>query len=118
LAAELLGALLLTLAVELPVAALLGLRSRRALTAVVAVNLLTNPALNLALVLLSIGGVRAGTPMSWLTVALLEVVAFVIEWLLLARVLGVSRRRMWRTVLAMNVASFAVGLAVFGVRGR
>ena len=118
LLADLVGALLLTLAVELPVAALLGLRSRRALMAVTAVNMLTNPLLNLALLLLSIGGLRAGTPASWLAVGLLEGLALMTEWLVLASVLDESRRRLFGIVLAMNAASFTVGLAVLGVPVR
>ena len=100
----------------MPVAAALGLRSRRALGAVVCVNLVTNPALNLAAIAvadLAGGGVRAS---SWWLPALLvaELVVTVVEWLLLRWALG-GGARLAATVVLMNAASFTVGLAIWGV---
>lgn len=109
-------ALLLTLAVELPVAALLGLRNSRALLAVVAVNLLTNPALNLALIALALSGRGVGAAGA-LALCALEIAAVSAEWVLLLAVLGGSRRRTLGVAIAMNAASFAAGLLVFGKPG-
>jgi hypothetical protein len=113
----LLAALAPTLAVELPVAALLGLRSTRALAAVAAVNLLTNPTLNLILLALFGGtGLGAASAAFWPTLAALEVAAVIVEWRLLLWVLGGSPRRLLLVCAALNASSFAVGLAAAALR--
>lgn len=113
-------ALALTIAVELPVAALLGLRSRRAMAAVALVSVVTNPPLNLALFALALASpaFAEDTVGYWIAVATLEVAAVLAEWRLLLWVLGGSSRRMLGVSVAMNVASFGAGLALaFAVAG-
>ncbi|HET6494828.1 MAG TPA: hypothetical protein VFH61_05630 [Thermoleophilia bacterium] len=99
-------ALALTLAVELPVAVLFGLRSRPQILAVVYVNLLTNPALNLIA-----DAVWSATPSAYMpTFVVLEVVVVMVEWRVLHWAIGGCSRRLLLLAAAMNAASVAVGL--------
>lgn len=114
-------ALALTIAIEVPVAALLGLRSRREISAVALVSVVTNPPLNLALfaIALAVPTFAENAVAYWLVVAALEVAAVIAEWRLLLWVLGGESRRMLGVSAAMNVASFGAGLALaFAVSGR
>lgn len=103
-------ALVFTLVVEVPVAWLRGLRGRRALTAVVLVNLITNPLLNYVLLVAS---QLASIRIYWVVAAILEVAVVLVEWRLLLWALGGSSRRMLLTSVLMNAASFGVGFALF-----
>ena len=109
-ALRLIGSLLLTLAVELPVAWLLGFRSRRELLAVTLVNVVTNPPLVLVLVGIDALAVGQDATLFVPLVAVLEVATVVIEWFLLRW----ATRRSWRDALKVsfwaNAASFVVGL--------
>jgi hypothetical protein len=99
-------ALALTLAVELPVAVLFGLRSRPQVLAVVYVNLLTNPALNLI-----INAVWFTAPSAYVpTLVVLEMVVIVVEWRVLLWAIGGRSRHLLALAAAMNAASVAVGL--------
>lgn len=114
------AALALTIAIEVTVAALLGLRSRRAVASVALVSVVTNPPLNLALLALALASpaFAENTVGYWFAVAALEVAAVLAEWRLLLWVLGGSPRRMLGVSAAMNAASFGAGLALaFAVPG-
>ena len=102
-------ALALTLLIEVPVAWLRGLKGRRALGAVVLVNVITNPAINYVLLVV---GRLASNRVYWVAVAVLEVLVVLAEWRLLLWVLGGSPRRLLVTSALMNAASFTVGLGV------
>jgi len=113
-ALQLLAALALTEAVELSLAALLGLRTRRALATVALINLLTNPVLNYLGWLLARFGDwpgRAATAIPVLLAA--EAVVVIVEWRLLLWVLGGSPRRMLLVSLALNAASAGAGLVLW-----
>jgi len=105
-----LTALALTLAVEVGVAFLFGLRGKRELGAVVAVNIITNPLLNYFVV--------AGayfhliSPNSAL-ILLLEVFVVLVEWRLLVYALREDSKRMFALSALMNAASFVVGILFF-----
>ena len=101
----------LTLAVELPVAAALGLRSGRALAAVACVSLLTNPLLNFGGLLLAQAKDWSATPATALAVLVpAEIAVVLVEWRLLLWALGGSPRRMLVVSAAMNAASALAGL--------
>ena len=97
----------------MPVAFALGLRTRLAVLAVVCVNLITNPPLNLAS--------YANTPWRWqssllaasLVLISSEVGVTILEWRLLAWALDVDRRRLLVACFAMNAASALAGVALF-----
>jgi hypothetical protein len=104
----------LTLVVELPVAAALGLRSRRALAAVACVSLLTNPLLNYAGLLLAQVVDWPATPASALGFIIpAEIVVVVVEWRLLVWALGGDPRRLLLISAAMNAASALAGLVLW-----
>ncbi len=110
-ALQLLAALALTEAVELTVAALLGLRTRRALATVALVNLVTDPVLNYLGWLLARFGEWAAAPATAIPVLLAaEAVVVLVEWRLLLWVLGGASRRMLLVSLALNAASAGAGL--------
>jgi hypothetical protein len=129
----LLPALVGTLAVELPVAALFRV-SRRGLLAVLFVNLVTNTLFNA--VLFGLYGVEmlmrdaylyrgrpmsqqlmalASSPVHWLTLVALEIAIVLVEWGLLAWALrgtAGSRRRLFALSLCMNATSAIIGVVV------
>lgn len=98
----------------MPVAALLGLRTRTALLAVTLINVVTNPALSYALLVARHAFGWDGHALALPLLALLvgEVLVVVAEWRLLLWALGGNRQRMFTVALAMNVASACIGLVV------
>ena len=102
-------ALLLTIAVEAGVAWLLGLRTRRGMLAVVAINTLTHPLLNYAILVLGF----LGSDLTLRTILLLEALVVVVEWRLLAYACGLPNVRSFMLSLAMNAASFFAGVLLF-----
>ena len=96
--------LALTLAVEVPVAALWGLRRRDLLLAAL-VNVLTNPAVVL---------LHALFPAPWLTLTL-EAAAVGAEGFCYRR-FGAAVRRPWLLALAANALSFSLGLLLKWIR--
>jgi len=110
-ALQLLAALALTEAVELTMAALLGLRTRRALATVALINLVTNPVLSfLAWLLARFVDWAGGTATAIPVLLAAETVVVLVEWRLLLWVLGGASRRMLLVSLALNAASAGVGL--------
>ena len=113
--------LALTLAVELPVAAALGLRRKLELAAVVCVNLITNPIL-VWLVYAASALNNADWPYDypWSVSPLLSAVVFVgleavvvvVEWRLLVWALKKPSRQMLWVSIAMNAASAVAGVAL------
>jgi hypothetical protein len=102
--------------VELPVAAALGLRARRSLLVVASVSLVTNPLLNwLGWVLATQWDWAAGVGSAAAFLVPAEVVVVLVEWRLLAWVLGGSSRRLLLVSAAMNAASALAGILVFWV---
>jgi len=104
-------ALAVTLAVEVPLVtlALVGLWRvplRRAVTAAVAVNLATHPVLWWSL--------APWTDRPWYPAAVVvaEILACVVEFALLARVLGTDRRLLAVLCVGVNAASLAAGLFI------
>jgi hypothetical protein len=109
LVAYYLAALLLTIDLELPVAALTGLRKAKELLAVALVSVFTHPILSLALVLLPSDLSR----WALLTcILLLELAVVLAEWKLLVYALR-REDRMLATTVAMNVVSFLGGTVLF-----
>jgi hypothetical protein len=106
--------LALTVVVELPVAALLGLRTKLALAAVVAVSLVTNPVLNYAgLLLAQVMDWGQSAPLALVVVAVGEIVVVIVEWRLLVWALGGSQRHLLMIAALMNAASALVGLVLW-----
>lgn len=102
-------ALLLTLIIEAGVAYLLGFRTGRFLTALAAINVITNPALNYLLLVLA----YLGTDISLARVILLEILVVVIEWQLLVYVFRSPKGRFLLLSIVANAASFFIGWLLF-----
>lgn len=105
-----------TLLFELPVAALFRV-GRRGLAAVVLINLITNPLLNLALLVIVLtAGLGFGTRLIAAgSVPLLEAAVVIAEWRLLVWALcgmAGSSRRMLAMSVAMNLASVLGGIVL------
>jgi RsiW-degrading membrane proteinase PrsW (M82 family) len=115
-AAGFLAPLGITLAVELMVATLSGLRSRRELAVVAWMNVLTNPLLVYLFSLSAVLGALWQTPASRILVAsVLEIAVVVVEWRVMRWALELrSGRALWLSI-AMNAASIAAGLALAGI---
>ena len=103
---EYLPAFASTLAIELGVAVFLGFWSRRELLAVILVNLVTHPLLNLSLWIISWKNLL---PLDWPILIVFEVAVFLAEWVMLARWLRLSARRAAAVSFAMNATSALVG---------
>ena len=104
-------ALLLTLAIEGGVAWLLGLRTCQFLLAVTMINMITNPILNLLLLVLA----YLGMEVTLLPVVLLEVLVVLAEWQLLVYVFGDPKGRFFVLSLLVNAASFLAGILFFWI---
>lgn len=102
-----------TIAVESAAAALLGLRSVREQGVVAAMNAMTNPPLVFLLLLSARIGMRGPVP-----VAVLECAVVLVEWRVLRRALCDRVERPLAVSLALNAASFGVGLGLAAVFPR
>lgn len=102
-------ALLLTISVEGCVAYLLGLRSRQSMLAVLAINVLTQPALNYLLLVLAYLNVNV----TFMLIVVLEILVVIIEWRLLVYIFRAPRGRFLAVSLLGNALSFLIGLLFF-----
>jgi hypothetical protein len=102
-------ALFLTVVVETGIALLFGLRSRKEVTVVACINLITNPVLNCLLLVLAYVNQKPDL----LLLLILEACVVVIEWMMLRRYLRLNGRTMGILSLTMNTASFLAGLLIF-----
>jgi len=114
------ASLILTLAVEVPVAAMMGLRRRREIAAVVCVSLITNPVLIWLTYSLGVLQYELGLapweahPLRFpLVVAVLEVVVVLVEWRLLTWALAKPSRQMLLVSAVTNAASVLVGVLLY-----
>lgn len=109
---RLVWALLLTLAAELCMALLLGLRSKTDLLLIAGVNLVTNPALNIALALVRTYAGGAFVP----ALILLEIAVVFGEFAIYKNGLRFEKIKPLLFSLILNAVSFGTGLAAAAVR--
>ena len=107
------ASLLLTLAVELPLAFLLKVRGGKNLLIVVLVNLLTNPVVNYCYYW-ALRFFAADSIYTILFLAFLELAAVLTEFLFYKLLLSYDRLGKLKLSLLLNAASFAAGLLVSG----
>jgi hypothetical protein len=100
----------LTIAVELIVFVAFGFRHPRAIGTAVLINLISHPLLFYGLY---INSIFIAFHVTELTIAIIEALVILVEWILLCFVLGIGRTRLLATSLSMNLASFISGLIVF-----
>jgi len=104
-------ALVFTLAIELVVAAFYS-RKRRFLVAVILVNLITNPLMNLFLYFNALAGVFS---QSLMLILLLEAAVVLAEAGFFVWVRIGSKKKMLLLSFAINACSFAGGILLFGL---
>ena len=103
-------ALILTIVIEVIIAWLFGLRSKRELLTVLLINVITNPLLNY---LITVNGYFHLVSRTNLLILCLEVVVVLVEWRLLVWVLRQKVKKMLVLSVAMNAASYLAGLLIF-----
>ena len=103
-------ALILTIAIEVSIAWLFGLRSKTELWAVVLINVITNPLLNYFIM---VNGNFHLISQTNALVLCLEAVIVLVEWRLLVWVLRQGVKKMLLLSFVMNTCSYLVGLLIF-----
>ena len=103
-----------TLAIELGVAYLLGFREKHQLLAVTLVNFVTHPSIHFIMLL--------AVFFKWMPINLpfiltLELMVFLVEWVLLAYALRMKPAKACMLSLSMNLASYLFGLVLQVVAG-
>jgi hypothetical protein len=102
--------LIFTVLVEISVAFCLGYKNKQALSAVVLVNLITNPSLSLGEYICS----RLGTvTINAITILCSEALIVIVEWGLLKFALRQRAGRLFILSLSMNTASYFGGTLFF-----
>jgi hypothetical protein len=103
-------ALILTMAIEVGIAWLFRLRSKKELLTVILINVITNPLLNYLILLNSHFHLIDQTNVIILA---LEVCVCLAEWRLLLWALRQGAKKMLVLSLTMNACSYAAGLLIF-----
>jgi len=103
-------ALILTLVIEVSVAWLFGLRTKKEFWTVILINVITNPLLNY---LITVNGYFHLVSQTNAFILCLEVVIVLVEWRLLVWVLRQSVKKMLVLSVVMNAASYLAGLLIF-----
>ena len=111
---QLAAALGLTIVIELAVVWVLGGRTADELGAVALVNVMTNPALNVAMLVVRLAapptlGPALVTYGQWAFLGVAEIVVVLVEWRLLAWALRADSRTWLVRSAAMNATSFVLG---------
>ncbi len=101
--------LLLTITIEGGVVYLLGFRKSQYMLAVVVINIITHPALNYLILVFGYLGIQV----TYLLIAILEMLVVVVEWQLLVYMFRGSKGRFLITSLLANAASFFIGVLLF-----
>jgi hypothetical protein len=101
-------AFLLTIVLEVAVAALLGYRRRAEIACVVLVNVFSHP---LVCYLAWFANSLRAAPLRWFEILLIEAGVVLVEWLLLCYALPCRRKSgLFSLSLAMNAASYLAGV--------
>ena len=105
----LLSALLLTLAIEVPLGALL-IKRKDSLIPLILINVLTNPALNLALTILF--ALTQNISLYWIAVVIGEIAVFIGEGFLIRSLCNLSLKRAIIISTVINAISLILGSAI------
>ena len=107
--------LLLTIVVEVLVAFLLGIRGKKNMVYVVLVNIITNPILNASIVYLEY---QYGRDVRNLSLAIFEVVAFLVEGWIYFRCLDYKKKNGFFVSFILNVSSYLMGTIINSILYR
>ncbi|MBR3610347.1 MAG: hypothetical protein IKL57_02610 [Oscillospiraceae bacterium] len=103
--------LLLTVLIE-GTAVLIFVKSRKVLYHSVLVNMLTNPLVNLALILWASFVTVPAVPYYYIATAFLEIAAVITEWLLYYKMGDFGIKKAFLASLLLNAASYSFGLLI------
>ena len=107
-----LSALILTLAIEVPLGALL-IKRRGAVIPLILINVLTNPALNLTLTLLLV--LTKSISLYWIAVVIGEIAVFIGEGFLIRVMCDIQLKRSIIISTVINAASLILGSAILAL---
>jgi hypothetical protein len=108
----LLSALLLTLAIEVPLGTLL-IKRRGAVIPLILINVLTNPALNLTLTI--IFSLTQSISLYWIAVVIGEIAVFIGEGFLIRSLCNLSLKRAIIISTVINAVSLILGSAILAL---
>lgn len=108
----LLSALLLTLAIEVPLGTLL-IKRKDSFIPLILINVLTNPALNLALTLLF--ALTQSISLYWIAVLIGEIAVFIGEGFLICFLCNLSLKRAIIISTVINAVSLILGSAILAL---
>lgn len=108
----LLSALLLTLAIEVPLGTLL-IKRKDSLISLILINVLTNPALNLALTILF--ALTQNISLYWIAVVIGEIAVFIGEGFLIRSLCNLSLKRAIIISTVINAVSLILGSAILAL---
>lgn len=103
-------ALVLTILIEIVVAAFLGYKKKSEIIVVILINLITNPLLNYILFINGRFQIIQNTMMLTLV---LEIIIVLVEWILLMFALQQNSKKLFVLSLTMNFCSYMVGILFF-----
>lgn len=103
--------LLMTIIIECGTAFLLGYRDKFVLISIILINVITNPAINVIVMLMVY--LQIGSIISFIVYPL-EVIVVLVEWQLLKYATHNTIKNPLRLAIIMNAVSYAVGVFVFG----
>lgn len=109
---ELLCALALTLLIEVPLGALL-LKRKDSIIPLILINILTNPALNVILMLLF--SLTQSFPLYWTAVTIGEIIVFVCEAFLLRTLCDLTIKRALVLLTIINTCSLLLGSIILAL---
>ena len=102
-------ALILTISIEVPIGLFFGLRKKTEISAIILVNVITNPLLNY---LIYITRVFTTFNINIVEIILLELVVVLVEWRLLLFSLRLNQKKLLILSFFMNLFSFLMGILV------
>ncbi len=108
----LLSALLLTLAIEVPLGALL-IKRKDSVIPLILINVLTNPTLNLTLTLLLV--LTKSISLYWIAVVIGEIAVFIGEGFLIRVMCDIQLKRSIIISTVINAASLILGSAILAL---
>ncbi len=111
---RLLLALILTILIEIGVAFLFRFKNKDQIKIIVWMNILSNPAMNVVLIILSLF-IFLGHNTYGILLAILEPIVIYTEYCILKYVFGkeYSKKQLFIITLCMNTASFLIGFFIF-----
>lgn len=107
---SLMTSLFLTLIIELTITVLMGIRTKEDIRVIICANVCTNPVVVYIVNCVSI--ISGKLLIYWITVAILEIFAVIVEYIIYKKYLKFNRINPFVISLMCNVISFGTGLVI------